>query len=146
MLFVVMLGGKHPRAKIEVHDVQFVVADSLEAAYPQLREGWFGSPAGLHIDSWMRVDGIEDYRLELSALAPAADAPRLYFINLGGYEAATFGEATVTCWWWPGTRRRPRPKASSRCLPTGTNPTPMPCWTSTTACPSTWRTAATCTW
>lgn len=93
MLFVVMLGGKHPRAKIEVHDVQFVVADSLEAAYPQLREGWFGSPAGLHIDSWMRVDGIEDYRLELSALAPAADAPRLYFINLGGYEAATFGEA-----------------------------------------------------
>ncbi|AQT09390.1 uncharacterized protein DUF1543 [Pseudomonas protegens] len=93
MLFVVMLGGKHPRAKIEVHDVQFVVADSLEAAYPQLREDWFGSPAGLHIDSWMRVDGIEDYRLELSALAPAADAPRLYFINLGGYEAATFGEA-----------------------------------------------------
>nr|BFD41441.1 DUF1543 domain-containing protein [Pseudomonas sp. FFPRI_1] len=93
MLFVVMLGGKHPRAKIEVHDVQFVVADSLAAAYPQLREGWFGSPAGLHIDSWMKVDGVEDYRLELSPLAPAADAPRLFFLNLGGYEAATFGEA-----------------------------------------------------
>lgn len=93
MLFVVMLGGKHPKAKIEVHDVQFVVADSLEAAYPALRQGWFGSPAGLHIDSWMKVDGVEGYRLELSPLAPAAEAPRLYFINLGGYETATFGEA-----------------------------------------------------
>ncbi|UMZ14368.1 DUF1543 domain-containing protein [Pseudomonas sp. MPFS] len=93
MLFVVMLGGKHPQAKIEVHDVQFVVADSLEAAYPQLREGWFGSPAGLHIDSWMQVDGVEHYKLELSPLAPAAGAPRLFFINLGGYESATFGEA-----------------------------------------------------
>ena len=47
MLFVVMLGGKHPRAKIEVHDVVFAIADSLEATYPQLRQGWFGSPAGL---------------------------------------------------------------------------------------------------
>ncbi|NBF09157.1 DUF1543 domain-containing protein [Pseudomonas sp. Fl4BN1] len=93
MLFVVMLGGKHPRAKIEVHDVQFVVAESLEAAHPQLRDVWFGSPTGLHIDSWMKVDGVEDYKVELSNLAPAPGAPRLYFLNLGGYETATFGEA-----------------------------------------------------
>jgi hypothetical protein len=93
MLFVVMLGGKHPRAKIEVHDVLFAVADSLEAAYPQLRQGWFGSAMGLHIDAWMRVDGVEGWRVELSPLAPLPDAPRLYFINLGGYEQHTFGEA-----------------------------------------------------
>lgn len=93
MLFVVMLGGKHPRAKIEVHDVVFAIADSLEDAYPQLRRGWFGSTTGLHIDAWMRVDGVEGWRVELSTLAPLADAPRLYFINLGGYEAQAFGEA-----------------------------------------------------
>jgi hypothetical protein len=93
MLFVVMLGGKHPRAKIEVHDVAFVVADTLEAAYPQLREGWFGSPSGLHIDSWMKVDGVEGWKVELSPFAPLPGAPRLYFINLGGYEAQVFGEA-----------------------------------------------------
>lgn len=93
MLFVVMLGGKHPRAKIEVHDVVFAIADSLEAAYPQLREGWFGNPSGLHIDSWMRVDGVERWKVELSPLAPAPGTPRLYFINLGGYEAHAFGEA-----------------------------------------------------
>lgn len=93
MLFVVMLGGKHPRAKIEVHDVVFAIADSLEATYPQLRQGWFGNPAGLHIDAWMRVDGVEGWKVELSPLAPVPGSPRLYFINLGGYEANTFGEA-----------------------------------------------------
>ncbi|MGC5700890.1 DUF1543 domain-containing protein [Pseudomonas sp. NFXW11] len=93
MLFVVMLGGKHPRANIEVHDVRFVLGESLEAAYPQLREGWFGKPRGLHIDSWMRVDGVEGYKVELSPLAPAPDTPRLFFLNLGGYEAGRFGEA-----------------------------------------------------
>ncbi|MFJ5298640.1 DUF1543 domain-containing protein [Pseudomonas sp. NPDC088368] len=93
MLFVVMLGGKHPRAKIEVHDVVFVVADSLEQAYPQLRDGWFGSPKGVHIDSWMAVNGVENSRVEFSSLAPSPDSPRLYFINLGGYESQTFGEA-----------------------------------------------------
>ncbi|MBD8605194.1 DUF1543 domain-containing protein [Pseudomonas sp. CFBP 8771] len=93
MLFVVMLGGKHPRAKIEVHDVAFVVADLLEQAYPQLRDGWFGSPKGVHIDSWMAVDGVESWRVEFSSLAPSPGSPRLYFINLGGDESQTFGEA-----------------------------------------------------
>ncbi|MBO9551737.1 DUF1543 domain-containing protein [Pseudomonas sp.] len=93
MLFVVMLGGKHPRAKIEVHDVAFVAADSLEDTYPQLRQNWFGAPVGLHIDAWMAVDGIEGWKVELSPLAPRPGSLRLYFINLGGYEDNSFGEA-----------------------------------------------------
>jgi len=93
MLYVVMLGGKHPRAKIEVHDVAFVIADRLEDAYPQLRQDWFGSGAGLHIDSWMAVDGVERWRVEFSPLAPSPGSPRLYFLNLGGYESRSFGEA-----------------------------------------------------
>ncbi|MDH0747843.1 DUF1543 domain-containing protein [Pseudomonas sp. GD03842] len=93
MLYVVMLGGKHPRAKIEVHDVAFVVADTLDDAYPQLRREWFGDSHGLHIDAWMAVDGVDQWKVELSALAPAPGSPRLYFINLGGYDTRLFGEA-----------------------------------------------------
>ncbi|QXI26996.1 DUF1543 domain-containing protein [Pseudomonas vanderleydeniana] len=93
MLWVVMLGGKHPRAKIEVHDVAFVQADSLADSYRQLRQDWFGSPAGLHIDAWMQVDGVERWKVGFSDLAPAPDSPRLFFINLGGYEAGVYGEA-----------------------------------------------------
>ncbi|WP_286913540.1 MULTISPECIES: DUF1543 domain-containing protein [unclassified Pseudomonas] len=93
MLYVVMLGGRHPGAKIEVHDVVFAHADSLEAAYPQLRSAWFGAAKGLHVDSWLAVDGVDGYRVELRQERPAAGAPRLYFINLGGYEKQVFGEA-----------------------------------------------------
>jgi hypothetical protein len=93
MLYVVMLGGRHPRANIEVHDVVFAEAGSLEQTYPQLRNAWFGSPKGLHIDSWIEVHGVDRYRIELSHAAPSPGAMRLFFLNLGGYERAVFGEA-----------------------------------------------------
>ncbi|WP_085623534.1 MULTISPECIES: DUF1543 domain-containing protein [unclassified Pseudomonas] len=93
MLYVVMLGGRHPGAKIEVHDVVFAQADTFEQAYPQLRQAWFGSPRGLHIDSWLELHGIDGQRIELRPDAPAPGALRLYFINLGGYEREIFGEA-----------------------------------------------------
>jgi hypothetical protein len=97
MLFVVMLGGKHPRAKIEVHDVASVIAERLEDTYPQLRQDWFASTAGLHIDSWMAIDGVEQWKVELSPLAPSPGSPRLYFLNLGGYVSQSFGEAHHYC-------------------------------------------------
>ncbi|WP_409295780.1 DUF1543 domain-containing protein [Pseudomonas sp. KCJK8670] len=93
MLYIVMLGGRHPRARIEVHDVLFAQADSLEQTYPQLCQGWFGSRQGLHIDSWIEVSGVDHYRVEFSQAAPGSDDPRLFFINLGGYEDGVFGEA-----------------------------------------------------
>lgn len=92
VLFVVMLGGKHPKAKIEVHDVVFACGDSLEQIYPQLRQQWFGTQTGLHIDSWLAVDGVADYQVRLTDVAPGAGEPRLFFINLGGYHPGQFGE------------------------------------------------------
>jgi hypothetical protein len=40
----------------------------------------------------MRVDGVESWKVELSLQAPPPGVPRLYFINLGGYESQAFGE------------------------------------------------------
>jgi hypothetical protein len=93
MLYAVMLGGKHPKAHIEVHDVVFAVGDSLQALYPQLKQQWFGLAKGLHVDAWIAIDGIEQYQVQLSPVAPQPDALRLYFINLGGYLPDEFGEA-----------------------------------------------------
>lgn len=93
MLYVVMLGGRHPRASIEVHDVVFAQGDSLEQLYPELRTAWFGSLKGLHVDSWLEVHGIDNYRVEFSQAAPQPGALRLFFLNLGGYERQVFGEA-----------------------------------------------------
>ncbi len=92
MLFVVMLGGKHPRAKIEIHDVVFARGENLEEIYPQLRQQWFGAPTGLHIDSWFMVDGVADHQVRFSDIAPNEGDLRLFFINLGGYQQGQFGE------------------------------------------------------
>ena len=93
MLFVVLLGGKHPRARIEVHDVAFASGATLEEIVPALKSQWFGTPESLHIDSWLEVDGIEGYRIVLSPVAPGDGESRLFFVNLGGYEPGVFGEA-----------------------------------------------------
>lgn len=92
MLYAVMLGGKHAAARIEVHDVVFAAGNSLQDLYPQLKQQWFGMAKGLHIDAWMAIDGIEQYQVQLSPVAPQPDDLRLYFINLGGYLPDEFGE------------------------------------------------------
>ncbi|KKO46531.1 hypothetical protein WG68_04260 [Arsukibacterium ikkense] len=91
MLYMVMLGGTHPKANIEVHDVVFVAGDNLPQTYPQLQALWFADPKGLHIDAWMAVSGVGDFAVSL-ADAPATSGPKLFFINLGGYFASIFGE------------------------------------------------------
>lgn len=88
-----MLGGRHARARIEVHDVAFANVARPEDAYPQLRRDWFGAPKGLHVDGWLAVDGVEDYRVRFGDIAPGAGAPRLFFVNLGGYVPRSLGEA-----------------------------------------------------
>lgn len=92
-LYIVLLGGKHPRARIEVHDIVACIAPSLEETYTQLRNDWFGDPKHVHIDAWMRIEGIDGYRLHFSQQASKADALKLYLINLGGYLPQEFGEA-----------------------------------------------------
>lgn len=93
MLFVVLLGGKHPQARIEVHDVAFVTGETLAETIPDLKSQWFGTAESLHVDSWLEVEGVEGYRVTFSHAAPGEGEPRLFFINLGGYEDGIFGEA-----------------------------------------------------
>ncbi|MDQ2148111.1 DUF1543 domain-containing protein [Alcaligenaceae bacterium C4P045] len=92
MLFVVMLGGRHPRANIEVHDVVFTAAPSLPDAHALLKRQWFGDPGSVHIDSWMCVDGVDGFKVTFSDLPPDVEEPRLFFVNVGGYEQGIFGE------------------------------------------------------
>ena len=91
-LFSVLMGGDHPRAKIEVHDIVFAVSETLEAGYEQLRRGWFGTPKSAHIDAWMEAEGVDGYRFDWSSEPAPKGEPRLYFLNFGGYEEGAFGE------------------------------------------------------
>lgn len=91
-LFAVYLGGRADRSNIEVHDVVFVVGTSIEETYPLLAKKWFGNLKGFHIDSYVELQNIDGYKINLSQSPTQEDSlKKLYFINLGAYK---FGEFT----------------------------------------------------
>ena len=84
-LFMVYLGGRAATSHIELHDVRFVAGHSIEETYPLLRQEWFGDLAGLHIDSYMEIQNIDGYKVELRMTPPDTQTDHLFFINIGGY-------------------------------------------------------------
>jgi hypothetical protein len=90
-LFAVYLGGRAARCNTELHDVVFVVGESIETSNERLMDKWFGDPLKLHIDSWLELQVVDGYRISLRP-EPAAAGKQLYFINLGAYLPGQFTE------------------------------------------------------
>ena len=90
-LFMVYLGGRVGTSHIELHDIRFVIGHSIEETYPTLRQEWFGDLAGLHIDSYMEIQNVDGYKVELQH-SPSSQAERLFFVNIGGYNPDTMLE------------------------------------------------------
>ena len=95
-LYLVVLGGRAEKANIELHDVRWVVGSKIEDTYDTLRKDWFGSPEGLHIDSYKKIKYIDGYKINLinyekdkrkkNQLVKKNKAKKyLWFVNLGGY-------------------------------------------------------------
>ena len=64
-LYLVVLGGRAKKANIELHDVRWVVGSKIEDTYDTLRKDWFGSPKGLHIDSYKKIKYLDGYKINL---------------------------------------------------------------------------------
>ena len=47
-LFLVVLGGRCKGCHVEQHDVRWVVAETIDATMPALRQEWIGLRHGLH--------------------------------------------------------------------------------------------------
>lgn len=92
-LFMFYVGGNCGASNVELHDVRFAVGDTPEDCYADLRRQWWGDPQSLHLDSWGAVEQTDGYDVAIVADAPAAEtADKLFFVNLGGYDPAEFGE------------------------------------------------------
>jgi Domain of Unknown Function (DUF1543) len=127
-LFAVYLGGRAPKCNTELHDVVFVVGTSIENTYERLLELWFGSPEGLHIDSWMEVCVVDKHRVVLRRLAVApkeaissgeAIAPsdkKLFFVNLGAYVDGQFTELHANALVVATSEREVKTRAKSKLL------------------------------
>ena len=91
-LFIVVLGGRSLKSNIELHDVRWVLGESIEDTFPELRRQWFGKVKGLHIDSYKRIKYVDGYKIVVSisnkdnSIKPKKEVESLWFINLGGYD------------------------------------------------------------
>jgi hypothetical protein len=90
-LFAVYLGGRAPRASIELHDMVFVAGETIEDCYDQILDRWFGAPGQVHIDSWLELDIVDGWKVEL-ARKPSGQKEKLFFVNLGAYNGTDFTE------------------------------------------------------
>ena len=102
-LYLVVLGGRVKKANIELHDVRWVVGSKIEDTYDTLRKDWFGSPKGLHIDSYKKIKYIDGYKINLINFErDKIDAKQLekknkskrnlWFVNIGGYNPTSMQE------------------------------------------------------
>jgi hypothetical protein len=90
-LFLVVLGGRSRGCHIEQHDVRFVAGERIDDTLPELRRQWFGLQRGLHLDSWMGIERVEGWRVELRR-EPFSGPMRLWFVNVGAYDPACMAE------------------------------------------------------
>jgi Domain of Unknown Function (DUF1543) len=92
-LFAVYLGGRAEKCNTELHDVVFAIGETIEETYEQLLEKWFGTPVGLHLDSWMELSVVDGHKIKLADDADdTAAGAKLFFVNLGAYAADQFTE------------------------------------------------------
>ncbi len=90
-LFMIYLGGKHKNSLIELHDIRFAAANSIEETYEELKASWWGTPSSLHLDCWGILKQVDGYDIHLKDF-PSQQSAKLYFINLGGYDPSQFTE------------------------------------------------------
>lgn len=92
-LFVIYVGGATKTSLIELHDMRFVMAQSIEQTYDALRNTWWGTAESLHLDAWGELIYADGYDI---AVQPKANSglvqEKLYFLNLGGYDSKQFTE------------------------------------------------------
>ena len=102
-LYLVVLGGRAEKANIELHDVRLVVGSKIEDTYDTLRKEWFGSPKGLHIDSYKKIKYIDGYKINLinfekdkivkkQFVKKNKAKKKLWFVNIGGYKQTSMQE------------------------------------------------------
>ena len=93
-LFMILLGCKPPGRHTEQHDFLFAVGNSLNELVPQIEAFW--PEAGvIHIDAWREVTNVEGYEVRIKPKQngdATATQPKLFFINLGGYQPNRFEE------------------------------------------------------
>jgi Domain of Unknown Function (DUF1543) len=97
-LFMVLLGSKAPDRHVEQHDFFFGIAYTLKDLVPQMMAFWPDAGNSLHIDGWREVTQVQGFTIQVVAKdkSDLLSPEKLFFINLGGYQADKLEEQHYT--------------------------------------------------
>ncbi|MFD1256729.1 DUF1543 domain-containing protein [Mucilaginibacter terrae] len=97
-LFMLLLGSKAPRRNVEQHDFYFGIARHLKDLVPQIRAFWPEAGNSIHLDGWREVNTVDGYKVEITLKEEdqTLNGPKLFFINLGGYQTGKLEEQHYT--------------------------------------------------
>ena len=87
-LYLVVLGGRVYGSHVEIHDVRWVIGETIQSTFPNLKTEWIGEASGLHIDSYKAIRFVDGYRVKLinKKSNPRQGVNKLWFVNFGGYK------------------------------------------------------------
>ena len=102
-LFLVVVWDRSPKPNIELNHVRWVIGSKIEDTFEQLRNDWFRSNNGLHIDSYKKIDSIDGYKINLRnkekwesknkiLKKEKITNKKLWFVNIGGYDPSSIQE------------------------------------------------------
>lgn len=90
-LLALFLGGRAPKANIEVHDVVFLMTENWENDKEKIRSLWFGDPASVHIDAIAHIERVDGFAIKSNSFVFSGDE-RLWFVNFGAVNPNNFSE------------------------------------------------------
>lgn len=91
-LYAIYIGGSTKTSLIELHDIRFVIAQSIKDTYDELKRDWWGTPESLHIDCWGELKSADGHNIILRDHPQDGFDQKLFFVNLGGYDPQEFAE------------------------------------------------------
>lgn len=96
-LFLLLIGSKAPGRNVEQHDFFFGIAKELKELVPAIKAFWPEAGDTLHIDAWREVNKVDDYKIAIGLKdEKEVSENKLFFINLGGYQAHKLEEQHYT--------------------------------------------------
>ena len=93
---MIVLGGRANKSNVKLDDVRRVVGSKVEDTFPIiLRRNWFGSPDGLHIDSYKKIKHVDGYHINFKnfdkyklknniLVNRTKPKKKSWFVNVGG--------------------------------------------------------------
>ena len=92
---MLLVGCRPPGRFTEQHDVFFGIDERPADLIPKLNTFWPEVRGRMHVDALRRVTAVDRYAISVQPRTAAgvnAAAPKLFFLNLGGYKQDAFDE------------------------------------------------------